>query len=253
MKLQGKRAVVTGGASGIGLAIAERLAEDGAGIVILDANGEKAAAAAADLAARGHRATSALVDVRDEAEIRRTIAAILRDGAIDVLVNSAGIGKIARFLDTSAELMDLMYQIHLRGSFLVGQAVAQSMVDRKVKGSIINIASVSGIRGNDERTAYGVAKAGVILMTKIMAVELSPLGIRTNAIAPGPIETPLAAATHNQAARQAWINKIPMGRYGDAKEVATAASFLASAEASYVNGHILEVDGGFAGSGILRT
>ena len=251
MKLQGKTAVITGGASGIGRAIAEQLAAEGAIIAIVDVNRDKAEAAAAEMSAQGHKAWATVADVRDEASINAAVASILTKGDIDILVNSAGIGVLASFLETTSELFDTVHAINMRGTFLFAQAVARSMVERKVAGSIINIGSASGIRGNAGRTAYGVGKAGIGMLTKIMAVELAANGIRTNAIAPGPIETPLATGAHSSAARDAWLNELPIRRYGTPQEVAKVALFLASDDSSYVSGHILSVDGGFAASGIL--
>ncbi len=251
MKLQGKTAVITGGASGIGRAIAEQFAAEGAIIAIVDVNRDKAEAAAAEMSAQGHKAWATVADVRDEASINAAVASILTKGDIDILVNSAGIGVLASFLETTSELFDTVHAINMRGTFLFAQAVARSMVERKVAGSIINIGSASGIRGNAGRTAYGVGKAGIGMLTKIMAVELAANGIRTNAIAPGPIETPLATGAHSSAARDAWLNELPIRRYGTPQEVAKVALFLASDDSSYVSGHILSVDGGFAASGIL--
>ncbi len=251
MKLQGKTAVITGGASGIGRAIAEQFAAEGAIIAIVDVNRDKAEAAAAEMSAQGHKAWATVADVRDEASINAAVASILTKGNIDILVNSAGIGVLASFLETTSELFDTVHAINMRGTFLFAQAVARSMVERKVAGSIINIGSASGIRGNAGRTAYGVGKAGIGMLTKIMAVELAANGIRTNAIAPGPIETPLATGAHSSAARDAWLNELPIRRYGTPQEVAKVALFLASDDSSYVSGHILSVDGGFAASGIL--
>jgi NAD(P)-dependent dehydrogenase (short-subunit alcohol dehydrogenase family) len=251
MKLQGKTAVITGGASGIGRAIAEQFAAEGATIAIVDVNREKAEVTAAEMSAQGHKAWATVADVRNEASINAAVASILTRGSIDILVNSAGIGVLASFLETTSELFDTVHAINMRGTFLFAQAVARSMVDRKVAGSIVNIGSASGIRGNAGRTAYGVGKAGIGMLTKIMAVELAAHGIRTNAIAPGPIETPLATGAHSSAARDAWLNELPIRRYGTPEEVAKVALFLASDDSSYVSGHILSVDGGFAASGIL--
>jgi NAD(P)-dependent dehydrogenase (short-subunit alcohol dehydrogenase family) len=251
MKLQGKLAVVTGGASGIGRAIAEEFAREGAAIAIVDIDAGKAEEAAAALTAKGYRAWSTVADVRDEASINGAVTSILGHGNIDILVNSAGIARLAKFLETTSEMFDTVHSINMRGSFLFAQAVARSMVERGVRGSIIHLGSASGMRGNVGRTAYGVGKAAIHMLTKIMALELAPHGIRTNALAPGPIETPLADGALQGPAREAWVNVLPMRRYGVAEEVAHAALYLASDDSSYVTGHILSVDGGFAASGIL--
>jgi NAD(P)-dependent dehydrogenase (short-subunit alcohol dehydrogenase family) len=138
----------------------------------------------------------------------------------------------------------------VRGSFLVAQEVAKRMVGRG--GNIINIASASGRRGNYGRTVYGTGKAGIIRMTEIMAVELAEHNIRVNVIAPGPIETPIVAGQMTEEGKKSWTNVVPMARWGQPEEIATAASFLASDEASFITGHCLDVDGGYFAGGILK-
>lgn len=251
MKLSEKLAVVTGGASGIGLAISQLFAHEGATVVIIDANGDMAKAASDMISARGLQSWSTAVDVRSETAISAAVESILQRGKIDLLVNSAGIAATASFLDTTSEMFDAMYAVNLRGTFLFSRAVAQSMVDFNVRGSIVHIGSVSGMRGNAGRTAYGASKAGISQLTRIMAVELAQYGIRTNAIAPGPIETPLAETGHTQSIRDEWLRELPIKRYGTAAEVAAAALFLASEDTQYINGHLLAADGGFYASGIL--
>ena len=166
------------------------------------------------------------------------------------LVNSAGIGADVPFLDTPAALFDRIMAVNLRGTFLIGQACARAMA---AGGAIVNIASVSGLRGNTGRAAYGASKGGVITLTQVMACELAERGIRVNAIAPGPVETPLVAQVHDEAVRAAFGRFIPMHRYGIPEEIAAAAAFLCSHDASYVTGQVLGVDGGFLAAGMRRA
>lgn len=234
MQLAGKIAIVTGGMSGIGAAIAARFAAEGAEVV------------AADLA----EGAPWRVDVADEgacAELARAVMA--RYGRIDCMVNSAGIGRDIPFLETSAEQFDRIIAVNLRGSFLIGQACARVMV---AGAAIVNIASVAGMRGSTGRAAYGASKGGVITLSQVMAAELAPLGIRVNVIAPGPIDTPLVARMHDVEMRAAYTRLVPMRRYGSPEEVAGAALYLCGPDASYVTGHVLAVDGGFLAGGVKR-
>ena len=163
---------------------------------------------------------------------------------------SAGIAHSRSFLQTSLELWHETLAVNLTGTFLCCQAAAPAMVEAG-GGRIITIASVSGQRGGPGRAAYGASKGGVITLTRVMAVELARYNITVNAIAPGPVETPMVGALHTAADRAAWLGSVPAKRYGTPAEVAAAAVFLASEEASYITGHVLNVDGGFGGAGVI--
>ncbi len=249
MRLSGKIALVTGGARGIGLAIAKALHAEGAVPVLADINEEGARQSLAALGAA--HGMAAKVDVSDQGSVLRLIEAIeARYGRLDILVNNAGIGGNTPFLDITAETWNRTIAINLTGAFFVAQAAARVMA-RQRSGKIINIASLSGQRGGHGRGAYGAAKAGLELLTKVMAVELAEFGINVNNIAPGAIETEMAKFAHDGPTRAAYNYLIPMTRYGTPEEVADAAVFLCSDEARYVHGHTLNVDGGFREAGLM--
>ena len=232
MKLQNKIIIVTGAASGIGQAIAARFEAEGATVI------------AADIAPDAPY----ILDVADAASCTALAARVLAEhGRIDAMVNSAGIGRDIPFLETTPEIFDRIIAVNLRGSFLIGQACARAM---KPGSAIVNIASVSGLRGNAGRSAYGASKGGVVTLSQVMATELASHGIRVNVIAPGPIDTPLVEKMHTAAARTAWQAAVPMARYGTPAEIAAAATFLCSDDASYITGHVLAVDGGFLAGGV---
>ncbi len=251
MKLDGKIALITGGASGLGEAIAHDYVKNGAAVVIGDVNGDAANRVADDINAKGGRAIALEVDVSDESSVLRLVDdAVARLGPIDILVNSAGIAKLIPFLEVRVADFDLVQNVNVRGTFLVAQAVAKQMVGRG--GVIINIASASGRRGNYGRTVYGPGKAAVVRLTEIMAIELAEHDIRVNVIAPGPIETPIVAPNLTEEGRKSWTNVVPMARWGRPDEIATVATFLACDDSSFVTGHCLDVDGGFFAGGILK-
>ena len=251
MRLKDKIAIVTGGARGIGLAVARAFAREGAVVVIADVNFEAAKASADAIAATGARTLPLSVDVADPASVQSMISAILKDyGRIDILMNNAGVGGNTPFLETSLEDWNRIVSINLTGAFLVAQAAAREMV-KSGGGKIVNIASLSGQRGANGRAAYGSAKAGLELLTKVMAVELAAHNINVNNIAPGAIETEMAKFAHDAETRAAYNYLIPMTRYGTPEEVADAAVFLCSDEARYVHGHTLNVDGGYREAGLM--
>jgi NAD(P)-dependent dehydrogenase (short-subunit alcohol dehydrogenase family) len=246
-------AIVTGGASGIGLAIAKALLGEGWKIVIADlAQGPLDAARAELEPIRANATRCVVMDVADETSV---IAGIDRCeagfGPVRGLVNSAGIGCDVPFFDTSVELFRRILDINLTGSFMVARE-AGKLMRAHGGGAIVNIASVSGQRGNLGRSAYGASKGGVITLTQVMACELAPQNIRVNAIAPGPVETPLVQAMQTDQMRSEWLSEVPQRRYASPDEIAGAALFLMDdSKASFVTGHILNVDGGFGAAGYL--
>jgi 3-oxoacyl-[acyl-carrier protein] reductase len=247
--LAGRVAIVTGGASGIGRAVAQRLCGAGAAVVVADRAATEDAAAAI-----GGNARAIPVDVRDAAAVgAMTAAALEAFGRIDILVNSAGVTLGRHVLDLSVAEWNDVIAVNLTGTFLCSQACARAMA-RSGGGRIVNIASVSGMRGVSSRAVYSASKGGVIALTRTMAVELAPHRIAVNAVAPGAIETPLAARHHagaGAAVRTSYIAATPMRRYGTPEEVAGAVSFLAGADAEYVTGQVLGVDGGFLAAGMI--
>jgi 3-oxoacyl-[acyl-carrier protein] reductase len=249
MRLKGRIALVTGGARGIGLAIAKALHAEGAVPVLADINEEGAANALAAMGAPEGMAAG--VDVARQDSVVALIEAILaRYGRLDILVNNAGVGDNTPFLDITEAVWNRTIGINLTGAFFVAQAAARVMAGQR-SGKIVNIASLSGQRGGHGRGAYGAAKAGLELLTKVMAVELAEYGINVNNIAPGAIETDMSRVAHDAATRAAYNYLIPMTRYGTPEEIADAAVFLCSDEARYVHGHTLNVDGGFRAAGLM--
>jgi 3-oxoacyl-[acyl-carrier protein] reductase len=171
-------------------------------------------------------------------------------GGIDILVNNAGVGLTKAFMETTLDEWQRVLDTNLTGTFLCGQAVARPMIENR-SGKIINIASISGERGGFGRAAYGASKAGIILLTKVMALELIGSGINVNAVSPGPVDTVMSRECHDDATRNAYYRLIPAHRYGQEKEIADAVVFLASEESSWIVGHTVNVDGGFGASGLL--
>lgn len=249
MRLANRNAVVTGSARGIGFSIARRLCEEGASVLIADK--QRPAAAAQRLREAGFQAEGFEVDITDQSQVWRLFDHVeTASGRLDILVNNAGVGLNRPFLETSAEEWERTLRVNLTGTFYCAQAAAKLMAAHG-GGAIVNISSISGVRGAQNRSAYGASKAGVILLTRVMALELAPLNIRVNTVAPGPVATEMTSVTHPPAIRQSYHSRIPMKRYAQAEEIAAAVAFLASADASFINGHTLHVDGGFTASGLM--
>ena len=249
MKLDGRTAIVTGAAGGIGRAVAERLLREGVRVVIADVDIEKGEAAEAELKELGE-ALFVKADVSRRLDVHNLVAAAIDAfGDIDILVNNAGIVHAADFLDLKEEDFDRVLGVNLKGSFLVGQAVAQFMVE-KVKnggraGAIVNMSSINAVFAIANQVPYSISKGGVSQLTKVMALALAPHGIRVNAIGPGSIMTDMLKSVNSDAAARAKVlSRTPLGRVGEPSEIAAIAAFLASDDASYITGQTIYADGG---------
>ena len=244
-----KVALVTGAARGIGLAVATRFMADGWHVALLDIEGElldRAVAALAD----PDRTLALHCDVSDAAAVASAMQAVSRRfGRLDALVNNAGVAVFAPLLETSDQDWNRVLSVNLTGPFLCTKAAAPLMREHG-GGAIVNITSISAVRASTLRAAYGTSKAGLAHLTKQLAVELASLGIRVNAVAPGPVETAMAKAVHTPEIRADYHDAIPLNRYGLEEELAEAVFFLCSERSSYITGQILAVDGGFDAAGI---
>jgi 3-oxoacyl-[acyl-carrier protein] reductase len=240
---EGKVAVVTGAARGIGRAVAERLARDGADVVICDLQAEWLADTAGAIQAMGRKALPVAVDVGDGESVNACVAETIRVfGRVDIMVNNAGITKDTLLVRMTDEAWDDVLRVNLKGTFLFSRAVAKHMMKQR-GGAIVNIASVIGLIGNAGQCNYAASKAGAIALTKSTAKELAGRGVRVNAIAPGFISSKMTDAL-SQEIRDQMLANIPLQRFGVAEDVAAAVAFLASEEAGYVTGQVLSVNGG---------
>ena len=246
-RLEGRCALITGAAGGIGLGCAEAFAKEGCDMVLLDIDGPRVTAAAADLAKRSGRKVRALAcDVADADAARTAVikaAALL--GSIDILVNNAGVLAPGDILDADLADFDRVMAINLRAPFVIGQTVARHMVDAKIKGAIINMSSINAVLAIPNQIAYVTSKGGMGQLTKAMALGLAPYGIRVNAIGPGTIVTDiLKGVMENDDARRRVLARTPLKRFGEAEEIGRVAVFLASEDASYMTGQTIYPDGG---------
>lgn len=252
-------AIVTGAADGIGWATAQRLVADGYCVALLDLRGAAAQARAAEL---GAQHLGLACDVSSEASVQAAVAAVLaRFGRIDALVNNAGIGdQTGPTVAQNVAAFDRVLAVHLRGTFLMSQAVAHVMLQAQAqpvqaRGAIVNLGSIASTIGLPSRNAYSAAKAGVLGMTRAMASEWARAGIRVNAVAPGYVRTAMVAELDRQAAIDAKgiAHRTPLGRMAEPAEIAEAIVFLASPKASYITGAVLPVDGGWTAFGATES
>ncbi len=248
--LQGKTAIVTGAAQGIGRACAERLARDGVRVMLSDVNAAKVADVAKSIVASGGQAESMACDVsKKDAVDAMLAAAVAKFGGIDIAINNAGIIDSADFLDLEIAEFDRVLSVNLRGAFMVAQGAARQMVAQvkagKAPGAIVNMSSANAHFGLHDHVAYTVSKGGIGQITKAAAISLAKYGIRVNAIGPGTINTDIVkAVADNPAGLRRILSRTPLGRFGEPSEVASIAAFLASSEASYITGQTIFPDGG---------
>jgi NAD(P)-dependent dehydrogenase (short-subunit alcohol dehydrogenase family) len=246
---QPKIALVTGAARGIGLATAKKFLAEGWRVALLDVEGDLLAKAVADIG-RSDDTLALTCDVSDASAVHAAMSGIAqRFGRLDALVNNAGIAVFAPLMETSDQDWSRVLEVNLTGPFICTKAAVPLMREAG-GGAIVNITSISAVRASTLRSAYGTSKAGLAHLTKQLAVELACLGIRVNAVAPGPVDTAMAKEVHTPEIRADYHDAIPLNRYGLEEELAEAIFFLCSERSSYITGQILAVDGGFDAAGI---
>jgi NAD(P)-dependent dehydrogenase (short-subunit alcohol dehydrogenase family) len=248
MTLEGRTAIVTGGAHGLGRAIALRLAGDGSDVMVADLLGGDAEAVADEVRALGRRAVSFEVDVSDAGAVGAMVMATIEAfGRIDILVNDAGVSGESALLGMEESFWDRIMAVNLKGNFLCSQAVARQMVVQGEGGRIVNITSTAGANARPGASAYASSKAGIIQFTKVLALELGGEGITVNAVGPGMTLTDSEVKpAPSDGYQKAFVGQVPMGRPGAPSDIAAAVAFLASEDAAYVNGQVIFVDGGYS-------
>ena len=245
MRLAGKVAVITGAARGIGRATAERLLADGAKVVVSDIDAERLNKTAAEIGSPDN-VLAVPADVSKKSEVVQLVdAAVRRFGAIDIMVNNAGIAPVVDFLDVTEELLDRVLDVNLKGAFYGTQAAGRRMIEQGRAGVIINMSSINSGLANPNVAPYAISKGGMNQVTSTAAVAFAPHGIRVVGVGPGTIMTDMVAGAFVQSAgNHAILSRTPLGRYGQPSEVASVVAFLASDDASYMTGETVYVDGG---------
>ena len=243
MELNGRIALITGGARGIGRTISEELAEQGAHVILGDVNLEGAETTASEIKNKGNKASAIRIDVSNALDVQNVFDSILKEyKPVDIVVNNAGITRDGLLVRMKEVDWDLVLNINLKGSFLCSQQAAKQMMKQK-SGAIVNIASIVGVMGNFGQANYSASKAGLIGFTKTLAKEVAPRGIRANAIAPGFIDTEMTRVLEENV-RDKLIEQIPLARLGQPRDVSNCVSFLVSEKASYITGQVININGG---------
>lgn len=243
MRLEGKVSIITGGAQGIGLATAEKFAAEGARVVICDVNQDVISGVVNEFKQSGIDVDGFNADVTNQADISNMVDLVIsKYGQIDCLVNNAGIVRDARMVNMTEEQFDSVIDVNLKGTYNCAKSVFPHMMERQ-SGVVLNASSIVGIYGNFGQTNYAASKFGVIGMAKTWAREFGRFGIRVNAVCPGMIKTDILSDIPDKVLENI-VSKVPMGRLGVPSEIANTYAFLASDEASYINGAVIEVGGG---------
>ncbi len=244
--------VVVGGGRGLGKATCHRYAREGAIVIVADLDKDLAEGVVGKIEAAGGRASAVVMDVTKRPDVEDLVSSTVNDhGRIDVMVIFAGVALFGPAMDCTDEVWQRQLDVNVTGTFLCAQIAARQMIKQK-SGRIITVSSVMGQRSGDRRMSYGTTKGAVIALTKHMSGEISPHGVTINSIAPGPVKTELwlAANPDEEAAESGYLTNIPMGRLGQPEDIANAAFMLASDDAAWITGHVLNVDGGFIATGV---